>query len=186
MSSIVAVTAYDYSSGTGKGDASVARYAGGTSGTVIETKTGVVTQYTDSGSTVLLPGDTKVFHFRNSSGVDQALIAATQWSGGTPVCKYLIFTGTVPATIPSGYNWGTPVYGPVNWAIGSTALANLYKIQTTTISGTFYIYGIDYDAAIAFRLAASGSTYNLDTTNYFTFAKPTTAGEGRGVDLQID
>lgn len=186
MSSIVAVTAYDYSSGTGKGDASIARYAGGGSGTVIETKTGVVTQYADSGSTVLLPGDTKVFHFRNSAGVDQALIAATQWgSGGTPVCKYLIFNAAVPSTIPSGYNWGTPVYGPATWTIGSTALANLYKIQTTTLNGTFYIYGIDYDAAMAFRLSAGGSTYSLDTTNYYTFDRPSAASEGHGVDLQI-
>lgn len=187
MSSKVAVTAYNYPAPdyVGVGDVSTAQYAGGTSGTVIATQTGVVTQYTDGGSTVSLPGDTKVFHFKNSSGVDQALVTATQWTSGTPVCKYLIFDATVPATIPTGYNWGTPVYGPTTWAIGSTALANLYKIQTTTISGTFYIYGIDYDAAIAFRLAASGSTYTLDTTNYYTFDRPSAASEGHGVDLQI-
>lgn len=186
MSSIVAVSAYDYSTvPTGLGDVSIARYAGGTSGTVIETKVGVVTQYTDGGSPVQLPGDTKVFHFRRDS-TDYVLVAATKWVGQSPACKYLIFTGTVPATIPSGYNWGTPVYGPAAWSLGGTFLANLYKIQAATISGTFYLYGIDYDAAIAFRLAASGSTYNLDTTNYFTFPKPTTAQEGHGVDLQLD
>ncbi|WP_371366932.1 hypothetical protein SRRS_10910 [Sporomusa rhizae] len=186
MSSIVAVSAYDYSTvPTGLGDVSVARYAGGTSGAVIETKTGVVTQYTDGGTIVRLPGDTKVFHFRRDS-TDYVLVAATKWVGQSPTCKYLIFTGTVPATIPSGYNWGTPVYGPTTWSLGGTSLANLYKIQAATISGTFYLYGIDYDAATAFRLAASGSTYNLDTTNYFTFSKPTTAQEGHGVDLQLD
>lgn len=186
MSSIVAVSAYDYSTvPTGLGDVSVARYAGGTSGAVIETKVGVVTQYTDGGTIVRLPGDTKVFHFRRDS-TDYVLVAATKWVGQSPTCKYLIFTGTVPATIPSGYNWGTPVYGPATWSLGGTSLANLYKIQAATISGTFYLYGIDYDAATAFRLAASGSTYNLDTTHYFTFSKPTTAQEGHGVDLQLD
>lgn len=189
MSSKVAVSAYNYLPPTyvGVGDVSTAQYTGGTSGTVITTQTGVVTTYVDpvSGNTVQLPGDTKVFHFKDSSGNDRALVAALQWIGQVPKCYYMIFNATIPSPIPSGYNWGTPLYGPVQWTLGSTSLANLYKIQTATISSTFYIYGIDYDAAIAFRLSSSGSTYTLDTTNYFTFAKPSTAGEGHGVDLQI-
>lgn len=186
MSSKIAQSTYSYSYSPARGQVGTSTYSGGTSGDVIASRIGVVTSYIDpsTSATVYLSGDTKVFYFKEGSD-NKALVAVTQWSGGTPTCQYLIFNADQDEVGP-GYNWGSPLYGPTTWTISSTTLANLYKIQGATISSTFYLYGIDYDAGMAFRLYRSGATYALDTTNYFTFTKPTTAGEGRGVDLQID
>lgn len=189
MASVLGVTTYDYSNTTRQGDVAVARYAGGTTGSVIETATGVVTSYTSGSSPVPLPGDTKAFQF-SYDGDDYVLIAATSWNSGSAVCTYLIFNGTVPETIPSGYNWGSPVYGPASWAVGTVSLNNLYKIQVTTISSVFYMFGIDYDGQTAFRLSTSTGLANLtmDTASghHFTFSTPTTgATEAHGVDLVL-
>lgn len=186
MASKIAQATYSYSYSPARGQVGTSTYSGGTSGDVIASRIGVVTSYIDpsTSATVYLSGDTKVFYFKEGSD-NKALVAATQWSGGTPTCMYMIFDADQDEVGPN-YNWGSPLYGPTTWTLGSTVLANLYKIQGATISSTFYLYGIDYDAGMAFRLARSGSTYALDTTYYFTFTKPTTAGEGRGVDLYLD
>jgi hypothetical protein len=190
LASKIAQSTYSYSYSPARGQVGTSTYSGGTSGDVIASRIGVVTSYIDpvTSATIYLSGDTKVSYFKEGSD-NKALVAVTQWNNSTTPptaeCKYLIFNADQDEVAPN-HNWGSPLYGPNTWTLGSTALANLYKIQTTTISGTFYIYGIDYDAGIAFRLARSGATYVLDTTNYFTFPKVSTAGEGRGVDLQLD
>ena len=190
MASKIAQSTYSYSYSPARGQVGTSTYSGGTSGDVIASRIGVVTSYIDpvTSATVYLSGDTKVFYFLEGTA-NKALVAVTQWDYSTTpptaTCQYLIFDADQDEVGPN-YNWGSPLYGPATWTLGSTALANLYKIQGTTISSTFYLYGIDYDAGIAFRLYRSGSTYVLDTSNYFTFTKPTTAGEGRGVDLQIE
>lgn len=176
MSSKVAYGTYSYSVNPARGDIGTASF----NGTSITAHAGVVTTY-NSGAANIGP-DPKPFYFKNSAGADRVLVASLSWSGGVANTHYLIYQANADNTSP--YTWGSPVYGPQTWTVGSTAITNPYKFVTKTVGGVCYIYGIDYDNKTVFRISSSGDTYTLDTAHSFTFTPPT-GKSSYGVDLQI-
>ncbi|WP_110955073.1 hypothetical protein [Anaerosinus massiliensis] len=180
MSTKVAYGTYAYPAPdyVGVGDIGTATY----NGSSIAAHAGVVKTYVDSGITKKIAGDPKPFYFKNSAGADRVLVASLAWSGGVANTHFLIYQANADNTSP--YTWGSPVYGPQTWSIGSTAITNPYKFVTKTIGGVCYIYGIDYDNKTVFRISSSEDTYTLDTAHSFTFTPPT-GQESYGVDLQV-
>ncbi|WP_188398803.1 hypothetical protein [Sporomusa sp. GT1] len=196
MSSKVAYTVYSYPPPNfiGEGDLGTAVYSGGTSGDVITESKGVVTQWVNpvTSNTEQLPGDTKVFYFKNSNGDNRAIVPAIQWGVGGAACYFMIYNAD---TWSDGINPGRPIYGPALWTVvdsgsNNIPITNPYKFQTATVTENatehYYIYGIDFDNRIVFRVESAGDTYTLDTTAGHNFRlTPPTSQDSYGVDLQI-
>lgn len=196
MSSKVAYTVYSYPPPNyiGEGDLGTAVYNNGTTGTVIAASKGVVTQWVNpvTSNTEKLPGDAKVFFFKNSIGANRAIVPAIQWGSGGAACYFMIYNAD---TWSDGVNPGTPIYGPALWTVvdsgsNNIPITNPYKFQTVTVTENatehYYIYGIDFDNRIVFRVESVGDTYTLDTTAGHNFRlTPPTDKQSYGEDLQI-
>jgi hypothetical protein len=130
-----------------------------------------------------LKPDPKVFWFENAEGDGRLLISQTYYDEdyNPELAKFSVHDA---ATL--GQVWPTPAGSPpITQTWGS--LLNVYNIVTLTVDSVKYIYGIDYDTHLVFRVAigANDSNYAYDNSASYPYTR-TGSNYTYGVDIATD
>jgi hypothetical protein len=126
------------------------------------------------GNIASLTPDPKVFWFQNAEGAGRLLVSQTYYDEdyNPQPAKFSVYDAASLAQV-----W--PASGTQPWG----SLVNVYNIVTLTVNSVKYIYGVEYDAHLIFRVAigANDSSYNYDSNTTYSYTGGSTYTFGQDI-----